>query len=87
MIYYFHQNYQNLLSFNDIRYNRCHVETTNDDHKEYLNIINVISGNKIFWKYYPYYHLDYIRQILEWLNPMLLKIKGVTTLSRFGMTG
>ncbi|KAL4582919.1 hypothetical protein LXL04_007480 [Taraxacum kok-saghyz] len=37
----------------DIRYNGCHVETTNDDHKEYLNIRKVISGNKNVFEILP----------------------------------
>ena len=45
-MYYFHPNHQKLLSFKDIRYNGFYVETTNDNHKEYLNIRKVISGNK-----------------------------------------
>ena len=44
---------RNLLSFKDIRSNGYHVETTNDDNKEYLNITKVISGKKCLLEKLP----------------------------------
>ena len=44
---------RNLLSFKDIRSNGYHVETTNDDNKEYLNITKVLSGKKILLEKLP----------------------------------
>ncbi|GAV62655.1 hypothetical protein CFOL_v3_06178, partial [Cephalotus follicularis] len=37
---------KNLLSFKDIRHNGYHIETTNENDKEYLYIIGNASGKK-----------------------------------------
>ncbi|KAG2675761.1 hypothetical protein I3760_12G020700 [Carya illinoinensis] len=38
---------RNLLSFKDIRRNGCHIETINEDNKEYLLITKIISTQKL----------------------------------------
>ena len=48
---------RNLLSFKDIRRNRYHIETTNEDNTEYLYITNVVSSKKIYLKNYPFFPL------------------------------
>ena len=46
-VLYSPESRRNLLSFKNIRVNGYHIETTDEDRKEYLHIIACISGQKL----------------------------------------
>ena len=66
-VFYSNKSNRNLLSFKDIRQNGYHIETMNHNGNEYLLII----GQKQILEQLILHHMDYIKQLLDFLNLML----------------